>query len=105
MNNLHSLLIVLVTAGVTILLRFLPFLVFKNNTPKAILYLGKVLPCAIMAMLVVFCLKGVSVLTYPFALPEFISILAVVLLHKWRHNTLISIPVGTVIYMILIRLI
>ncbi len=105
MNNLHSLLIVLVTAGVTILLRFLPFLVFKNKTPKAILYLGKVLPCAIMAMLVVFCLKGVSVLTYPFALPEFISILAVVLLHKWRHNTLISIPVGTVIYMILIRLI
>lgn len=105
MNNLHSLLIVLVTAGVTILLRFLPFLVFKNKTPKAILYLGKVLPCAIMAMLVVFCLKGVSVLTYPFALPEFISILAVVLLHKWRHNTLISIPVGTVIYMMLIRLI
>lgn len=105
MNNLHSLLIVLVTAGVTILLRFLPFLVFKNKTPKAILYLGKVLPCAIMAMLVVFCLKGVSVLTYPFALPEFISMLAVVLLHKWRHNTLISIPVGTVIYMMLIRLI
>lgn len=105
MNNLHSLLIVLVTAGVTILLRFLPFLVFKNKTPKAILYLGKVLPCAIMAMLVVFCLKNVNVLTYPFALPEFISILAVVLLHKWRHNTLISIPVGTVIYMILIRLI
>lgn len=104
MNNLHSLLIVLVTAGVTILLRFLPFLVFKNKTPKAIVYLGKVLPHAIMAMLVVFCLKGVSVVSYPFALPEVISILAVVLLHKWRHNTLISIPVGTALYMILIRL-
>lgn len=104
MNNLHSLLIVLVTAGVTILLRFLPFLVFTNKTPKAIVYLGKVLPCAIMAMLVVFCLKNVNVLTYPFALPEFISILAVIILHKWRHNTLISIPVGTVLYMILIRL-
>lgn len=105
MNNLHSLLIVLVTAGVTILLRFLPFLVFKNKTPKAILYLGKVLPCAIMAMLVVFCLKNVNVLSFPFGIPEFISILAVILLHKWRHNTLISIPVGTVIYMVLIRLI
>lgn len=105
MNNLHSLLIVLVTAGVTILLRFLPFLVFKNKTPKAILYLGKVLPCAIMAMLVVFCLKNVNVLSFPFGIPEFISILAVISLHKWRHNTLISIPVGTVIYMVLIRLI
>ena len=105
MNNLHSLLIVLVTAGVTILLRFLPFLVFKNKTPKAILYLGKVLPCAIMAMLVVFCLKNTNVLSSPFGIPEFISILAVILLHKWRHNTLISIPVGTVIYMVLIRLI
>lgn len=104
MGDLHSLLIVLVTAGVTILLRFLPFLVFQGKTPKAILYLGNVLPCAIMAMLVVFCLKGVSFVSYPFAIPEIISVAAVVLLHKYKHNTLISIPVGTVIYMILIRL-
>ncbi len=105
MGDLHSLWIVLVTAGVTILLRFLPFLVFQGKTPKAILYLGKVLPCAIMAMLVVYCLKGMSFVAFPFALPEIISVLTVVLLHKWKHNTLISIPVGTVIYMILIRII
>ncbi len=104
MGDLHSLLIVLVTAGVTVLLRFLPFLVFRDKTPKAILYLGKVLPCAIMAMLVVFCLKNVSFVAHPFALPEIISVIAVVVLHKWRHNTLISIPIGTAIYMILIRL-
>ena len=101
MNNLHSFLIVLVVALVTALIRFLPFLLFKSKTPKAILYLGKVLPPTIMGMLVVYCLKGVSFLSAPHGLPEIIAVLVVVVLHKWRHNTLISITVSTAVYMLL----
>lgn len=101
MNNLHSFLIVLVVALVTALIRFLPFVLFKSKTPKAILYLGKVLPPTIMGMLVVYCLKGVSFLSAPHGLPEIIAVLLVVVLHKWRHNTLISITVSTAVYMLL----
>ena len=101
MNNLHSFLIVLVVALVTALIRFLPFLLFKSKTPKAVLYLGKVLPPTIMGMLVVYCLKGVSFLSAPHGLPEIIAVLLVVVLHKWRHNTLISITVSTAVYMLL----
>ncbi len=103
-KQMHDILLVAVVAIVTILLRFLPFLVFSGRkTPKFILYLGKVLPYSIMAMLVVYCLKGVSVLAYPFGIPELIAVASVVLLHLWRKNTLLSIGVGTAIYMILIQ--
>ena len=101
MNNLHSFLIVMVVALVTALIRFLPFVLFKSKTPKAVLYLGKVLPPTIMSMLVVYCLKGVSFLSAPHGLPEIIAVLLVVVLHKWRHNTLISITVSTAVYMLL----
>ena len=101
MNNLHSFLIVMVVALVTALIRFLPFLLFKSKTPKAVLYLGKVLPPTIMGMLVIYCLKGVSFLSTPHGLPEIIAVLLVVVLHKWRHNTLISITVSTAVYMLL----
>lgn len=101
MNNLHSFLIVMVVALVTALIRFLPFVLFKSKTPKAVLYLGKVLPPTIMGMLVVYCLKSVSFLSAPHGLPEIIAVLLVVVLHKWRHNTLISITVSTAVYMLL----
>ncbi len=105
MNNLHSFLIVMVVALVTALIRFLPFLLFKSTTPKAVLYLGKVLPPTIMAMLVVYCLKGVSFINAPHGIPEIIAVLLVVLLHKLWHNTLISIAVPTAVYMLLIQLV
>lgn len=105
MHDLHSLWIVLVVAFVTAAIRFAPFVVFRKKTPEAILYLGKVLPYAIMGMLVVYCLKGVSLLKSPFGLPELIAIIAVVVLHKWRHNTLLSILVGTLFYMGLVQFI
>ena len=101
----YSLLLILIIAGVTALIRFLPFLVFRNETPKPILYLGEVLPYAIMGMLVVYCLKNVSFVSGTHGLPELISVLLVVLLHRWKHNTLISILAGTVCYMVLIQVI
>lgn len=69
------------------------------------MYLSQVLPFAIMGMLVVYCLKNVSLTTGSHGIPEAISILLVVILHKWKHNTLLSILVGTVVYMFLVQMI
>lgn len=104
---IYSALIVAVIAAVTILLRFIPFLVFggKRKTPEIITYLGKVLPYAIMGMLVVFCLKNVTPLEYPHGIPELIACAVVVGLHIWKRNTLLSIIGGTACYMVLIQLV
>lgn len=105
MSELHSVLIVLVAAAVTAALRFLPFLIFGGGrkTPAVITYLGKVLPYAIMGMLVVFCLKNVSLLTAPHGLPELIACALVAALHVWKRNTLLSVICGTVCYMLLVQ--
>ena len=89
----------------TMLTRFLPFAVFssKRPTPPYIQYLGKVLPGAIFSMLVVYCLKSVSLFSGSHGLPELLAILAVILAHKWKHNTLLSILIGTVLYMVLVQ--
>ena len=102
-NPGYSLLLIAVMAGITILIRFLPFILFRKHTPEPVLYLGEVLPYAIMGMLVLYCLKNVSFVNKPHGIPELIAVFSVVLLHKWKHNTLISIPVGTVIYMFLVQ--
>ena len=105
MANLHSSLMIAVIALVTAALRFLPFLIFGENrkTPPLVTYLGQVLPYAIMGMLVVYCLKGVSLTSFPFGIPELLGCAAVTLLHIWKRNTLLSIGVGTVCYMLLVQ--
>lgn len=105
MPNLHTWLVVLTVALVTILLRFLPFLIFSGNrkTPKIIEKLGKVLPYAIMGMLVVYCLKGVNFTSIANFLPEIIACTVVAVLHIWKRNTLLSIIGGTVSYMLLVQ--
>ena len=105
MNFTHSLITIIIVAVVTILLRFLPFLVFKNKTPKAVIFLGKALPYSIMGMPVVYCLKGISFINAPHGIPEIIAVLLVVLLHKLWHNTLISIALPTAVYLLLIQLV
>ena len=105
MNNLHSILIIAVAAVITALLRFLPFLIFGENrsTPPVISYLGQVLPYAIMGMLVVYCLKDMTFSAVPFGIPEIIGCAVVALLHTWKRNTLLSIGIGTVCYMLLVQ--
>lgn len=105
MTNPHSALMIAVIALVTAVLRFLPFLIFGENrkTPPLVSYLGQVLPYSIMGMLVVYCLKGVSITSFPFGIPEIIGCLAVTLLHIWKRNTLLSIGAGTVCYMLLVQ--
>lgn len=107
MFDLHSVLIVVVATLVTMATRFLPFLIFRDSkkTPDIIVYLGKVLPCAIMGMLVVYCLKDISFLRAPYGIPELIGCIVVAVLHLWKRNTLLSIGVGTVFYMLLVQLV
>ena len=98
--------IALCVAG-TMLTRFLPFIVFtsKKPTPKYIQYLGKALPCAIFGMLVVYCLKNVSILSGSHGLPELIAIAVTVAIHKWKNQMLLSIAGGTACYMLLVQLV
>lgn len=94
-----------IIAGGTMLMRFLPFILFPENrkTPGYVLYLGRVLPYTIIGMLVVYCLRNTTVLRRPFALPEAISIGVIVILQLWRKNMLLSIGGGTLLYMILVQ--
>ena len=103
----HAALIIAVAGAVTLLLRFLPFLVFggKRETPPFVVYLGKVLPYAIMGMLVIYCLRGISFTAAANFLPELIACAVVVLAHVWKRNTLLSIISGTVCYMLLVQIV
>ena len=105
MNNFHAAAMIAVIALVTAGLRFLPFLIFRENrkTPPLVTYLGQVLPFAIMGMLVVYCLKGVTRTSAPYGIPEAIGCAVVALLHIWKRNTLLSIGAGTVCYMLLVQ--
>ena len=105
-GNLHAAALVAVMAGVTMLLRALPFLIFREGrtTPAYISYLGNVLPQAIIGMLVIYCLKDMTFAQAPYGCPELIAGTAVVALQAWRRNSLVSILSGTALYMILIRL-
>ena len=95
---------IVVMAVCTFLTRVLPFLIVrKRQTPAFVTYLGQVLPYPIMGMLIVYCLKDVSFLEAPFAVPELIAVAVVVVLHVWKRNTLLSIIGGTACYMILIQ--
>lgn len=105
MNLTQQLLTIAVVSLGTILTRFLPFLIFPAGkpVPKYVKYLGKVLPGAVFGMLVIYCLKGVSVLTAPYGIPEAIAVLVVIGLHLWKRQTLLSIAGGTAVYMILVQ--
>lgn len=107
MTDLHTWLLVAVIALVTALIRFLPFAVWSGNrkTPKIIEKLGKILPYAIMGMLVVYCLKGVNFQSTSNFLPELIACLVVGVSYVWKRNTLISIVCGTVCYMVLVQMV
>ncbi|NLT14119.1 MAG: branched-chain amino acid transporter AzlD [Clostridiales bacterium] len=95
-----------VTLG-TVVTRFLPFVVFKKAASEHsyISYLGRVLPYAAIGLLVVYCLKGVSLTEAPHGIPEAIAIIVTAALHFWKGNTLLSIGAGTVIYMVLVNVV
>ena len=94
-----------VMAAVTFLTRFLPFLLFDRgeSPPRIVLYLGRVLPPAIIAMLIIYCLRGVSFASPAGWVPQLLCVAVVVALHLWKHNNLLSIFGGTVLYMVLVQ--
>lgn len=102
---MREVLIVAALAAATLITRFLPFILFPadRETPKYIDYLGRTLPYATIGLLVVYCLKGVSVRVSPFGIPEAVAVAVTALLHWWKGNSLLSIGAGTVLYMILIQ--
>ncbi len=93
--------LVAVMAIGTIFLRFLPFLIIRKDPPKYISYLGRVLPSAIIGMLVVYCLKDISVVTSPYGVPELIAVICVVVIQILKRNSILSILSGTAIYMLI----
>ena len=102
---MNAAILIAVMAIVTMLLRFLPFIIFTKNTPSYISYLGRGLPAALIGMLVVYCLRDVSVIDSPHGLPELIAALAVIGLQAWKRNSILSILLGTAVYMLLVQLV
>ena len=96
-----------VMAAVTFLTRALPFLLFGrgNRVPRVVIYLGRYLPPAVIAMLIVYCLRGVSFASAAGWAPSLIAAAAVVVLHLWKKNNLLSILGGTVLYMVLVQVV
>lgn len=106
MTNAQLIISILLMALATVITRFVPFLIFgrKGKTPKTIDYLGKVLPSAMMGLLVVYCFRDMNFGEYTELVPAVIGTLTVVVLHIWKRNTILSIVSGTLVYMLVIRL-
>ena len=102
----HAALVIAAAAICTVFTRALPlFFGGSRGIPEPIRYLGKILPPAIMAVLVVYCLKNISLLQTPFGAPELLASALTVILHVWKRNNLLSIAAGTICYMLLVQVV
>ena len=101
----HAMIIILVIGAATLATRILPVLIFGRGekVPDFILYLGKVVPYTAMGLLIVYCLKDVSIVEGTHALPEIISLAAVSVSYLWKRNTILSVVLGTILYMVLVQ--
>lgn len=104
---LQAVIIILVTALATIISRFAPFVLFPEGKdyPKIITYLSKVLPPAMMGLLVVYCLKNASLFSESHAIPEIVSVAVVAIIHLLKRNVLLSIAAGTAMYMLMVQVV
>lgn len=105
LDVLSSLVMIAAVAIATFSTRAASFLVFPKDkeVPPTVKYIGAILPPAVIGMLVVYCLKSTQILEYPYGAPELIACLVVIGLHAWRRNVLLSVGVGTVLYMVLVQ--
>ena len=104
-NTNYTLSAIAVMAIVTFAIRVAPFILFGKDkpTPKYIVYIGNYLPPAVIAMLIIYCLRNVVLSTFPFGIPEVIGVITVAVLHIWKRNNLTSIIGGTAVYMIAVQ--
>ncbi len=105
-NNFWTyVIIVLITSAVTFLTRSAPFLLFSDgqSVPRLVTYLGRVMPPAIIIMLVIYCIRNVTPIAYPYAIPEIVGVVATIGLHLWKKNTFLTIGISTVLYMLLVQ--
>lgn len=107
MTEKELLMTALIIAVATLIIRFLPFIIIRNSIAERryIKFLGDMMPYSMIALLVIYCLKDVNLIKYPYGIPELISIAIIIVLHIFKRNVLISIGVGTVIYMFLVQVI
>lgn len=107
LTELQTLILIGAVALGAVLTRLLPFLLFPDHRkpPEYILYLGRVLAPAMMGLLVIYCLKDISFRNAPNGIPELLAVGGVVLLHRWKRNTLLSIGAGTLLYMLLVQVV
>lgn len=102
----YSILIIAICAAITFLERLLPFLIFrKGKVPALVQYLGKILPMAVIAALVVYCLKGISFASFGGWVPSVVGVAITAGLQLWKGNTLLSVVCGTAAYMLLVQLV
>ena len=101
----HAIIIILVMGLMTFATRILPVLIFGRGgkVPEYIMYLGRVVPYTAMGLLIVYCLRDVQVLAAPHALPEVVSLAVVVLSYLWKRNSILSVVIGTVLYMVMVQ--
>lgn len=99
--------IIIVTSLCTFATRFLPFALFGGNrkVPQIVQYLGNILPAAVIAILVVYCLRSINITVISNVLPQLIAVALVTTLHIWKRNNLLSIGAGTIVYMVLVQVV
>lgn len=107
MNNKEILITALMIVIGTAFLRFLPFFIINKSLSenKYVQFLGRILPYSMIALLVIYCIKDINIIKFPYGLPEIISIILVAVFQIIKRNVLISIGLGTVIYMFLVQII
>lgn len=105
MTEKELLMTALIIAAATLIIRFLPFIIIRNSIAERryIKFLGDMMPYSMIALLVIYCLKDVNLIKYPYGIPELISIAIIIVLHIFKRNVLISIGAGTIIYMFLVQ--
>ena len=103
----HALIVMLVMGGCVLLTRILPVIIFgrSERVPEFILYLGKVIPYTAMGLLLVYCLRDVSILGGTHGVPELIAMAVVVASYLWKRNTIVSVVLGTAVYMVLLQMV
>lgn len=107
LDMVSSLIMIAAVAIATFATRAASFVVFPKGkeVPPTVKYIGMVLPPAVIGMLVVYCLRSTQLFAYPYGIPELIACLAVIGLHVWKRNVLLSVGAGTVLYMALVQMV